>query len=94
MLDALACGTPVVGTRVGGIPEVIDHGRTGLLVKPHHPDELAAAIVRLLKDPALRARLGAAGRAHVETAFSVERMVEGTLAVYRSRLAARQPGTR
>lgn len=93
MLDALACGTPVIGTRAGGIPEAIEHGRTGLLVKPHHPDELAAAIVRLLKDPDLRARLGAAGRAHVETAFSVERMVEGTLAVYRSRLAARQPGT-
>lgn len=89
MLDALACGTPVVGTYAGGIPEAIDNGRTGLLVKPHHPDALAAAIVRLLKDPALRARLGAAGRAHVETAFSVERMVEGTLAVYESRLAAR-----
>lgn len=95
MLDALACGTPVVGTYAGGIPEAIEHGRTGLLVKPHHPDDLAAAIVRLLNDPALRARLGAAGRGHVETAFSVERMVEGTLAVYESRLAARtsQGGT-
>jgi len=92
MLDAMACGTPVVGTRAGGIPEAIEHGRTGLLVAPHHPDELAAAIVRLLKDPALRARLGAAGRAHVESAFSVERMVEGTLAVYESRLAARITG--
>ncbi|MBM3750009.1 MAG: glycosyltransferase family 4 protein [Acidimicrobiia bacterium] len=89
MLDALACGTPVVGTYAGGIPEAIEHGRTGLLVKSHHPDDLAAAIVRLLKDPALRTRLGAAGRAHVDTAFSVERMVEGTLAVYESRLAAR-----
>lgn len=89
MLDALACGTPVIGTRAGGIPEAIDHGRTGLLVKPHHPDELAAAIVRLLRNPELRATLGAAGRAHVEQAFSVERMVEGTLEVYQSRLAAR-----
>lgn len=89
MLDALACGTPVVGTYAGGIPEAIDHGRTGLLVKPHHPDELAAAIVRLLRNPTLRATLGAAGRAHVEQAFSVERMVEGTLEVYQSRLAAR-----
>lgn len=89
MLDALACGTPVVGTTAGGIPEAITHGRTGLLVRPHHPDEMAAAIIRLLQDPALRATLGAAGRAHVEQAFSVERMVEGTLAVYRSRLAAR-----
>jgi glycosyltransferase involved in cell wall biosynthesis len=89
MLDALACGVPVVGTRAGGIPEAIDHGRTGLLVKPHSPDELAAAIVRLLQDPELRARLGTAGRAHVESEFSVDRMVEGTLAVYQSRLAAR-----
>lgn len=89
MLDAMACGTPIVGTRAGGIPEAIEHVRTGLLVKPHHPDELAAAIVRLLKDADLRRRLGAAARAHVEQAFSVERMVEGTLAVYQSRLAAR-----
>ncbi len=89
MLDAMACGTPVVGTRAGGIPEAIEHGRTGLLVAPHHPDELAAAIVRLLKDPALRASLGTAARAHVESAFSVDHMVDGTLAVYKSRLAAR-----
>lgn len=89
MLDAMACGTPVVGTRAGGIPEAIEHGRTGLLVAPHHPDELAAAIVRLLKDPALRASLGAAARTHVESAFSVDHMVDGTLAVYKSRLAAR-----
>jgi glycosyltransferase involved in cell wall biosynthesis len=89
MLDALACGTAVVGTRAGGIPEAIDHERTGLLVRPQHADELAAAIVRLLKDPELRATLGAAGRAHVEREFSVEKMVEGTLAVYQSRLGAR-----
>jgi glycosyltransferase involved in cell wall biosynthesis len=89
MLDALACGTAVVGTRAGGIPEAIDHERTGLLVRPQHADELAAAIVRLLKDPKLRATLGAAGRAQVEREFSVEKMVEGTLAVYQSRLGAR-----
>jgi glycosyltransferase involved in cell wall biosynthesis len=89
MLDAMACGTPIVGTIAGGIPEAIEDGRTGLLVKPHHPDELAAAIVRLLNDPALRIDLGAAARASVERSFSVERMVEGTLAVYQSRLAAR-----
>lgn len=89
MLDAMACGTPVVGTRAGGIPEAIEDGRTGLLVRPHHADELAAAIIRLLNDQSLRKRLGAAGRAHVEAEFSVEKMVEGTLAVYQSRLAAR-----
>lgn len=90
MLDAMACGTPVVGTRAGGIPEAVEHGRTGLLVRPHHADELAAAIIRLLKEPALRAQLGAAGRAHVEAEFSVERMVERTLAVYEHRLGGRQ----
>jgi len=92
MLDAMACGVPVVGTRAGGIPEAIDHNRTGLLVRPHHADELAAAIITLLKDPDLRARLGAAGRACVEEQFSVDRMVEGTLGVYTSRLGAREMG--
>jgi len=89
MLDAMASGVPVVGTRAGGIPEVIEHGRSGLLVRPHHADELAAAIIDLLKDPALRAQLGAAGRRRVVDEFSVEKMVEGTLAVYQHRLAAR-----
>ncbi len=89
MLDAMACGIPVVGTRAGGIPEAIEHDRSGLLVRPHHADELAAAILALLNDPDLRTRLGAAGRARVERHFSVEKMVEGTLAVYQSRLAAR-----
>jgi glycosyltransferase involved in cell wall biosynthesis len=81
-----------VGTRPGGIPEAIEDGRTGLLVAPRHPDQLAAAIVRLLRDPALRESLGAAARAHVVDAFSAERMVENTLAVYQSRLAARPSG--
>lgn len=89
MLDAMACGIPVVGTRAGGIPEAIEHGRNGLLVRPNHADELAAAIIDLLKNPALRAQLGAAGRQRVENEFSVEKMVEGTLAVYERRLAAR-----
>lgn len=89
MLDAMACGTAVVGTRAGGIPEAIEHDRTGLLVRPHHADELADAILTLLRDSGLRARLGAAARAHVEAEFSVDRMVEGTLAVYESRLSGR-----
>jgi len=90
MLDAMACGVPVVGTRAGGIPEAIEHGRSGLLVRPNHADELAAALVDLLKNPALRAQLGAAGRRRVEQEFSVEKMVEGTLAVYEHRLGARR----
>jgi glycosyltransferase involved in cell wall biosynthesis len=90
MLDAMACGTPIVGTLAGGIPEAITHEHTGLLVRPHHPEELAAAIVRLLRDPALRDRLATAARTHVATAFSVDRMVDQTLAVYRRRLDGRR----
>ncbi len=82
MLDAMACGRPVVGTTTGGIPEVVVDGETGLLVPPRDDRALAAAIVRLLKDPDLRARLGAAGLARVKARFSAERMVRDTLAVY------------
>lgn len=82
LLDAMAAGKACVGTRAGGIPEVVDDGGTGLLVPAHDPQALAGAIVRLLKDPALRARMGQAGLARVRTAFSVERMVEETLAAY------------
>jgi glycosyltransferase involved in cell wall biosynthesis len=83
VLDAMAMGLAVVGTRAGGIPEVVVHGETGLLVPPGEPKPLAAAIVRLLKDPLLRAQYGHAGRARVEAQFGVGALVDGTLAVYR-----------
>jgi glycosyltransferase involved in cell wall biosynthesis len=87
MLDAMACGTPVVATRAGGIPEAIVDGQSGLLVPPHDEDALAHAIVQLLRDPDLRKRLGAAARARVVAEFSVETMVAKTLTVYETRLA-------
>jgi glycosyltransferase involved in cell wall biosynthesis len=73
LLEALALGTPAVATPVTGIPELIRHGRTGLLVPERDPAALAAALARLLDDPALAARLAAAGRALVESSFDVER---------------------
>jgi glycosyltransferase involved in cell wall biosynthesis len=82
VLEAMACRRPVVATRAGGIPEAVEDGASGLLVPPHDEPALAAAIVRLLRDPALAAALAAAGRTRVEQAFSVERMVAGTVAVY------------
>ena len=89
LLDAMACGKPIVGTQAGGIPEVVKDGETGILVPPRDHDALAAAIVTLLKDPRLRERLGAAGRARVCARFSAERMVLDTLKAYRR--AARHP---
>jgi glycosyltransferase involved in cell wall biosynthesis len=73
-LEAMRWGTPVIGTRAGGIPEVIDDDRSGVLVPPHDPDALAAAIIALLGDPGRRLVLGAAGRLRCETEFSAGRM--------------------
>ena len=88
VLDAMAMGQAVVGTNAGGIPEAVIPHETGLLVEPGDSRTLAAAIVRLLKDPALRKAYGEAGRSRVAEHFGVDRMVEGTLAVYK-RLADR-----
>ena len=83
LLDAMACGKPVVATTAGGIPEVVADGETGLLVPPRDDAALAAAIIRLLKDSPLRAAMGAAGERRVRERFSSERMVQDTLDVYR-----------
>src|SRR6266513_6146250 len=82
LLDAMAAGKPVVATTAGGIPEVVVDGETGFLVPPRDHDAMAGAMVKLLKDDALRHRMGDAGRARVRTTFSAERMVQDTLRVY------------
>lgn len=82
LLDALAAGTPVAATSGGGIPEIIEHDRSGLLVEPHDHAGLGTAIARLLTDHALRARVIEGGRARVRQ-FSVEETARRTLEVYR-----------
>ena len=82
ILDAMAASRAVVATAAGGIPEVVEHEVTGVLVPPQNSAALAEAIVRLLKDEPLRRRMGEAGFERVRALFSVDRMVEGTLAVY------------
>jgi len=82
-LEAMACGTPVVASRVGGIPEVVVDGETGLLVEPGDPAALAAALRRVLDDPARAARMGEAGRRRVEAHFSWDRIAERTMEIYR-----------
>jgi glycosyltransferase involved in cell wall biosynthesis len=82
LLDAMACAKPVVATSVGGIPEVVVDGETGFLVPPRDHEAMARAIVMLLKDEALRTRMGEAGRTRARVKFSAERMVQDTLRVY------------
>ena len=62
LVEAMSCTTPVIGSRVGGIPYVIEDGATGLLTEPGDPRSLADACIKVLTNPELRARLGAAGR--------------------------------
>jgi glycosyltransferase involved in cell wall biosynthesis len=82
VLEAMAHGTPVVTTPVGGTPELVVHGETGLLVPPRDPAALAAALDELLAKPELARRLGEAGRRRVEADFSVRTMTERVLAIY------------
>ncbi len=73
MLEAAATGVPGVGSRVGGIPEGIAEGETGLLAPERDPEALAAALATLLADPALRQRMGAAARARAAACFDIRR---------------------
>jgi glycosyltransferase involved in cell wall biosynthesis len=88
LLDAMACAKPIVATSTGGIPEIVEHGVNGLLVPPRDHRAMAAAIVRLLKDEALRRTMGTAGLGRVRAHFTVERMVAETAKVY-DRVAGR-----
>jgi len=82
LLEAMAAGLPVVATRVGGVPELVEDGATGLLVPAHDPEALAKAIIALLQDRERAEAMGQAGRERVERYFSVERMVQQTEALY------------
>jgi glycosyltransferase involved in cell wall biosynthesis len=92
ILEAMSAGLPAVASRVGGIPEVVAEGETGLLVPPRDPSVLAAAIGSLLDDPATRERLGRAGRRAVEERFSLARAVERTIALYGELVLVHPPG--
>lgn len=75
ILEAMASGRPVVATRVGGADELVEDGLTGTLVPPGDPDALASAIHRVLRDTALRDKMGAAGRRRALTRFTLDRMM-------------------
>lgn len=82
LLEAMSRRLPIVASHVGAIPEIVIDGETGILVEPRNVDQLAKAMTRLLNDRALRKYMGLLGAARLEEHFSVERMVDGTVAVY------------
>jgi glycosyltransferase involved in cell wall biosynthesis len=87
-IEAMACGVALVATTGGALPEVVGtDGETGLLVSPDDPSALAGAISRLLDDPELRARLGAAGRERVMSRFTWQITAAGTAACYEAVMA-------
>ena len=88
LLQAAACGVPIVAGRAGGIPEIVRPGVNGELIEPGDAAALAGHLIRLLGDAALRRRYGAAGRRLVLDEFSVDAMVDGNRAVYAEVLAA------
>jgi glycosyltransferase involved in cell wall biosynthesis len=88
VLEALAAGLPMIVTDVGGNPEAVRDGSTGLVVPPHDPEALGRAILRLARDAQLREQLGQAGSKYVRENFSMESCVEAHHALYEELLAA------
>ncbi len=86
VLEAMASGAPIAASAVGGIPEAISDDEEGLLVEPGSAEQLARAVVRLLRDPALRARVGARARLRAETEFTWPKTARATLDGYRQAL--------
>ena len=93
-IEAMSCGVAVVATTGGALPEVVGNdGETGLLVPPDDPGALAVAIGRLMDDPGLRARLGAAGRQRVVSRYTWQVTAAGTAECYLAMLEGRRlPG--
>lgn len=89
-LEAMALGCPVVGTDIGGIPEIIQHERNGLLCRPGDPDDLAEKILVLLRNPELTARLGAQAALDVRERYHPDRIARQTLSFYRRTIDAFQ----
>jgi glycosyltransferase involved in cell wall biosynthesis len=88
VIEALAAQVPVVATRVGGVPDVVEDGEDGFLVETGATHDLADRLARLARDPELRARMGKHGRERVLPRYAVERLVEDVDELYRSLLSA------
>jgi len=82
LLEAMALGKPIVASHIGGIPEIVQHEKSGLLVKPADAEDLCRALFILLKDPAKQAIMGAEAKKRVEQRFSLQGMLEGLYELY------------
>jgi glycosyltransferase involved in cell wall biosynthesis len=91
VLEAMAAGLPVVASAVGGLPEMVVDGETGYLVAPGDAEALGAALARLVADPSLRRRMGAAGRRRVEERFDLPGFAEAHMDLYGRELATARP---
>ena len=89
VLEAMAAGLPIAATAVGGIPEILEEGLTGLMVPPRNPDAMASAILRILTDPEMRLRLGAAARLRAESNFTPEVYKRSLVEFYQKTLESR-----
>ena len=89
LLEGMSLGKPIVSTDVGGVSEAVVHGETGLLVPPREPDALAEAVLALARDPALRRRLGEAGRSRQRELFSADAMADSYAEAFRRMLEGR-----
>jgi len=87
--QAMAAGKPVVATRVGGVPDMVEDGVTGLLCDPGNSEQLADGLVALLKDPELRRRMGQQAHQLAEKRYRANRVAQATLEAYRSVLGRR-----
>lgn len=94
VLEAMACGKPVVASDIGGIPELVVHGETGVLFPPGRADELARCLTALIEDPERRRRYGAAGRSRAERRFSLDAHNHALSGLYGRVLAARSGSNR
>jgi glycosyltransferase involved in cell wall biosynthesis len=90
LVEAASCGRPIVTTDMPGCREIVQDGENGILVPPDDGWAVADAIIRLLEDAELRAKMGNQGRNLVQKEFSVERVVERTVEVYRDVLQKKQ----
>jgi len=82
-LEAMKYGKPVIACDTGGTPEVVNHGKSGILIEPGNPAQLAGAIIDLAKDKTVRKRLGDNGKNRLKQKFSMEKLLDNTCMYYK-----------